>query len=144
MCMGDIVASAWPAFFHSLRFTQTRPSVPDAGWRQRLAGVWTTATGTAALRYAFAPNGRYADVGAAQRRTPYSSTEVMVTTDAHFGDGAYALQGNAITLTPDSGGGAARGFFRLEQETRDRGRTWTDRLCLLLEGIGDVCYQRDP
>ena len=93
--------------------------------------------------FGIAPNGRYAEAGATQRRTPYSSTEVMVTTDAYFGNGGYALQGNQILLTPDSGRGVTRGFFRLEQESRDRGRTWADHLCLLLEGIGDVCYQRD-
>lgn len=67
----------------------------------------------------------------------------MVTTDPYFGNGAYAIQGSAITLMPDGGRGATRGFFRLEQETQDRGCPWADRLCLLLEGIGDVCHQCD-
>jgi hypothetical protein len=32
----------------------------------------------------------------------------------------------------------------VEQVSKDGGATWTDRLCLLLEGIsGEVCYTRD-
>jgi hypothetical protein len=143
MCLGDVARSAWAGFFYGLRYTQAHSAAPESAWRQRLAGVWTSATGTVALRYAFTPAGRYADSGAPQHRAPYWSSEVMVTTDAHFGNGRYTLQGNQIVLTPDSSGGVTRGFFRLEQESRDRGRTWADRLCLLLEGIGDVCYQRD-
>jgi len=34
------------------------------------------------------------------------------------------------------------GFIRLEQDSQD-GVSWKDRLCLLLEGIGEVCYKKD-
>jgi hypothetical protein len=89
------------------------------------------------------PNGRYADVGATQHRTPRSPTTDTVTTDAYFGNGAYTVEGNAITFRPDNGREATRGLFRLEQESPDHGRSWADRLCLLTEGKGEICYRRD-
>jgi hypothetical protein len=143
MCFGDMVGRSWAAFFHSLRFMRARSRALDTAWRQRLAGAWSSETETAAHRYAFAPNGRYAGAAAVQHRTQRSNTEVMVTTDAHFGDGVYSVEGNAIAFTPDEGSGVTRRFFRLEQESPDRGRTWADRLCLLTGGEGEVCYQRD-
>ena len=34
--------------------------------------------------------------------------------------------------------------FRLEQESKDFGRSWTDSMCLLGPGSsGEVCYKRD-
>jgi hypothetical protein len=34
-------------------------------------------------------------------------------------------------------------FFRLEQESKDGGRSWTDVMCLLDPGAsGEVCYKR--
>jgi hypothetical protein len=54
-------------------------------------------------------------------------------TDAYFGDGAYAVKGHQITLTPDSKTrGAQTGYFRVEQESKDGGRTWAEKLYLLL------------
>jgi hypothetical protein len=48
-------------------------------------------------------------------------------------------------LTTDSDrGNPTRGHLRVEQVSKDGGATWTDRLCLLLEGIsGEVCYNRE-
>ena len=34
---------------------------------------------------------------------------------------------------------ATRGF-RIEQDSKDGGTTWVDRLCLFEPGVGDVCY----
>jgi len=34
--------------------------------------------------------------------------------------------------------------FRLEQESKDLGRSWADTLCLLSPGnTGEVCYNRE-
>jgi hypothetical protein len=32
--------------------------------------------------------------------------------------------------------------FRIEQDSKDGGITWVDRLCLLDQGVGDVCHNR--
>ena len=102
-------------------------------------------TASVADRYTFAPNGRYASAAAAMTTTRISPTELLQTTNAYFGDGAYAISGNTITLTADNDrGNPKHGHFRVEQDSKDGGATWTDRLCLLLEGItGEVCYTRD-
>jgi len=46
----------------------------------------------------------------------------------------------ALAMDRDRGA-PRRGFIRLEQDSQD-GVNWKDRLCLLLEGIGEVCYNR--
>lgn len=143
MCFGEIVHDEWPPFFFSIRFKNWTPASQDRDMPRRIAGTWTTATASIADRYTFAPNGRYASAAAAMNRTRISQTEILQTTNAYFGDGAYAIQGNTITLTADGDrANPKRGWIRLEQDSKD-GATWTDRLCLLLEGIGDVCYARD-
>ena len=144
MCFGELVHDEWPQFFFSIRFKSWTPASQDREMPRRIAGTWTTATASVADRYTFAPNGRYASAAAAMNRTRISSTEILQTTNAYFGDGAYAIQGSAITLTADGDrANPKHGRVRLEQDSKD-GATWTDRLCLLLEGIGgDVCYARD-
>jgi len=53
------------------------------------------------------------------------------------------VEGNRITLAMDRDRGAPqRGFIRLEQDSQD-GVNWKDRMCLLLERIGEVCYTRE-
>jgi hypothetical protein len=145
MCFGEIVHDEWPPFFFSIHFKNWTPASQDREMPRRIAGTWTTATASVADRYTFAPNGRYASAAAAMNRTRISQTEILQTTNAYFGDGAYAIQGSAITLTADGDrANPKHGWIRLEQDSKD-GATWTDRLCLLLEGIGgDVCYARDP
>jgi hypothetical protein len=62
---------------------------------------------------------------------PHNSREILTTTTAFFGDGAYGLRGNNITLTPSNGRAAQNGFIRLEEESKDEGRTWVETLYLL-------------
>lgn len=110
----------------------------------KLHGTWTAATGSVADRFTFTPDGRYAGVGAVQHRRRISDAQVAQTTQAFFGDGSYSVQGNAITLVADADKAhPSQGYFRLEQESRDNGRSWAERLCILREEIGEVCYQRD-
>jgi hypothetical protein len=142
-CFGTLAGDQWPAFFASLSFTNWRAPTGPSDFPTRLAGTWTIATGTVADQYTFAPNGRYASAAAAMQRNRISSTEILQTTQAYFGDGKYTLEGNALTLTPDKGGAPTTHRFRLEQESADGGRTWRDRLCLFSASIGEVCYNRD-
>jgi hypothetical protein len=144
MCFGEIVHDEWPPFFYSIRFKSWTPASQDREMPRRFAGTWTTATASVADRYTFAPNGRYASAAAAMNRTRISQTEILQTTNAYFGDGAYAIQGNTITLTSDGErANPKHGWVRFEQDSKD-GATWTDRLCLLFqENGGDVCYARD-
>lgn len=143
MCFGDIVHDAWPQFFFSIHFKSWTPAPQDAAMPRRIAGTWTTATANVADRYTFAPNNRFASAAAAMTRTRISQTEILQTTNAYFGDGAYAIHGSSITLTSDGDrANPKQGWIRVEQDSKD-GATWTDRLCLLHEGIGDVCYDRE-
>ena len=145
MCFGALVRDEWPAFFYTLKFRSWPGPVPPVQQvMQRLAGVWTTATGTVADRYTFAPNGRYAGAAAAMTRTRINDAQVLQTTNAYFGDGAYEISGNTITLSADSGRGQPEiRRFRLEQESGDGGATWSDRLCLFRDGVGEVCYRKE-
>lgn len=145
MCFGEIVHDEWPQFFHTIHFRNWTRVPQEREVPRRLAGTWTVATATVADRYTFAANGRYASAAAAMTTTRISPTELLQTTNAYFGDGAYAISGNSITLTGDNDRAHPKhGFFRVEQESKDGGATWSDRLCLLLEGIsGEVCYNRD-
>jgi hypothetical protein len=118
-CMGELAGNVWPRFFYSLSFRNWSPIEQSAAMRQRIAGTWTAATATAASQFVFGADGRYGDA-AARRRLAY------------VGDGAYALRGNAITLTPDNQRDRPEtGFIRVEEESTDEGRTWTQTLYLL-------------
>jgi hypothetical protein len=134
-CFGELVRDVWPSFFSSLRFTNATASAQDqAAMRQKLAGVWITATASVGLRYEFSANGRYADAaGVMQGRT----------TQAFFGNGSYSFDGNTLIMTSDDRR-RTTAQFRLEQESKDFGRSWIDTLCLLSPGsTGEVCYNRD-
>jgi hypothetical protein len=145
MCFGELVHDDWPAFFHSLKYRSWSGPVPPAQQvMQRLAGVWTTATGTVADRYTFTPSGRYASAAAAMTRTRINNAQVLQTTNAYFGDGAYEISDNTMTLIADGDRGRREvRRFRLEQESGDGGATWSDRLCLLTDGVGEVCYRKE-
>lgn len=142
-CFGQLVRDEWPAFFYSIGFKNWKAAPRDSVVRRQLAGTWTTATASVADRYTFAANGRFASAAAAMTVTRISPTELLQTTNAYFGDGSYRMAANKITLTMDRDRGhPQRAFFRLESDSQD-GVSWKDRLCLLLEGIGEVCYNRD-
>src|SRR6266540_2362236 len=142
-CFGELVRDEWPRVFFSLSFKHWTPVPQDSIVRRRLAGTWVTATASVADRYTFAANGRFASAAAAMTVTRISPTELLQTTNAYFGDGSYRIAGNRIELAMDRDRThPQRGFIRLEQDSQD-GMSWKDRLCLLLEGIGEVCYGRE-
>jgi hypothetical protein len=140
-CFGELVRDEWPMFFYSLRFKNWNRPASDGATKAKLAGEWTVATGSVADRFTFAPNGRYASAAAAMYRSRVSPTEVLQTTQAFFGDGAYTVRGNVLTLKADKGQ-ARGGPFRVEQESKD-GVNWTERLCVKFADItGDLCYKK--
>jgi hypothetical protein len=131
-CFGELQASVWPRFFYSLSFRNWAPPGDQAAaMRRRMAGVWIGGGATAADRFVFSANGRYGGASASQQYSAVNSREVLTTTTAFFGDGAYTLRGNSITLTHTNGRPAENGFIRVEQESKDGGRSWADLLYLL-------------
>lgn len=137
-CMGELAGNVWPRFFYSLRFKGWNPVDDAPAMQKRIAGVWTAATATASDQFVFAPNGRYAGAAAAAQYNRVSSSEVLQTTQAYFGNGAYTLRGNGITLTADDRKDRPEsGFFRVEQESKDDGRTWVESLYLLRTSVVD-------
>jgi len=137
-CFGLNLTDVWPKFFYSLQFRGWNPTLSSQQLMNRMAGVWIAATATAADRWVFAPNGRYASAAAAQRYVSTSYNEILSVTDAYFGNGAFALNGASILLTEDNDrSNPKKGFVRLEQESYDNGNTWTDKLYLLRTSIVD-------
>jgi len=100
-CFGELGTNVWPRFFYSLKFRNWTSTAPAQAISKKVVGVWTAATATAADQFAFAANGRYGGAAAAQQYNRISSTEVLRTTQAFFGNGAYTIRENTITLTPD-------------------------------------------
>lgn len=131
-CLGELVGDVWPRFFYSLRFRDW-PSVDQApAMMNRLAGSWSVASATVADQIQFASNGRYDKAAASQNYNLLSTGQVLTTTQGFFGSGTYTLQENAITLQPDPGKGPPEsGWYRLEEESKDGGRTWTPVFYLL-------------
>jgi hypothetical protein len=97
--------------------------------RKLLSGEWIAATATAGDKITFAGNGRFANAAAAQQYH-LGTNELITTTQAYFGNGSYTLRGNSITLTQDDKR-TDHGFFRVEQESKDDGRTWADAFYLM-------------
>ena len=129
-CMGENIATTvWPKFFYILGFKGWPQSDHTQQLRKLLAGEWIAATATAGDKITFAGNGRFANAAAAQQYhlTP---NELITTTQAYFGNGNYTLRGNAITLVQDDKR-TDHGFFRVEQESKDLGRTWADVFYLM-------------
>ncbi|HVU93858.1 MAG TPA: hypothetical protein VHE34_01490 [Puia sp.] len=147
-CFGLNLTDVWPKFFYSLQFKGWSPTSSARQLMRRMAGVWTIATATAADRWVFAPNGRYASAAAAQRYVATSYNEILSVTDAYFGNGSYTLNGASILLTEDNDkSNPKKGLIRLEQESYDNGNTWTDKLYLLRTSTVDgkeyeVAYSR--
>jgi len=128
-CFGELGRDVWPGFFYSLSFRNWQAVDQTQTMRKLLAGEWIAATATAGDKITFAGNGRFANAAAAQQYH-LTATELITTTQAYFGNGTYTLRGNAITLTQDDKR-VDHGFFRVEQESKDEGRTWSDVLYLL-------------
>jgi hypothetical protein len=136
-CFGLQMKDVWPEFFYSLQFKNWNQQLASPV-EKKLPGVWTAATATASDRFAFASNGRFAGAAAAQRYAQISSTEMLRITDAYFGDGTYTINGNSIVLTYDSEkNNPEKGMLRIEQESRDGGRSWTNKLFLTRKSIVD-------
>ncbi len=148
-CMGELVSNAWPRFFYSLSFRNWTPMDQGPAMRGKVAGAWSAATGNSADQFAFAANGRYGSAAAAQQYNRISSTEVLRTTQAFVGNGSYTLRGNTITLTPDDRKDHPEaGFIRVEEESKDYGKTWVEALYLLRTSAVDgkeyeVRYQKN-
>lgn len=148
-CFGLNLTDVWPKFFYSLHFKgwNSTPGLHDM--MKRVAGSWIAVTATAGDKWVFAANGRFASASAAQRYYSISSNEAISVTDAYFGDGAWALNGNAVMLTKDNDkANPQKGWIRPEQESYDNGKTWTERLFLLRTSTVDgkeyeVAYHRD-
>ncbi|HET8889387.1 MAG TPA: hypothetical protein VFQ41_10825 [Candidatus Angelobacter sp.] len=129
-CMGENTGTTnWPKFFYSLGFKSWPQSDHSQQMRRLLAGEWIAATATAGDKITFAGNGRFANAAAAQQYH-LTANELITTTQAYFGNGSYTLRGNSITLTQDDNR-TDRGFFRVEQESKDGGRTWADVFYLM-------------
>ncbi len=129
-CMGENLASTvWPKFFYSLGFKSWQGPDQTQAMRKRLAGEWIAATATAGDMITFAGNGRFANAAAAQQYH-LTANELITTTQAYFGNGSYTLRGNGITLAQDDKR-ITNGFFRIEQESKDEGRTWADVFYLM-------------
>jgi hypothetical protein len=129
-CMGESLASTvWPKFLYSLGFKSWQGPDQTQAMRQRLAGEWIAATATAGDMIAFAGNGRFANAAAAQQYH-LTTNDLVTTTQAYFGNGSYTLRGNGITLAQDDKK-ITNGFFRIEQESKDEGRTWADVFYLM-------------
>jgi hypothetical protein len=138
LCMGELAkGNVWPDFFYSLGFKNfSAPDQTDA-MRKRITGVWTSATGTAADQITIAANGRFANA-AARNQYVVSSNELLTITTGAFGNGSYTLRGNAITMVQDDRKNQPdNGFIRMEEESKDGGRTWAPILYLLRRSIVD-------
>ena len=143
-CFGLLRGDVWPRFFYSLQFKNARsPGQELAAIQQRLAGSWILATGSMGMAYTFQANGRYADTMATQYRTRVSGSEVLATTTGFFGDGAYSIDGNRMVMKRDDGK-RFEYLFRVEQVSKDSGRTWADRLTLMEPGgTGEFSLRRN-
>jgi hypothetical protein len=129
-CMGENRGTTnWPKFFYSLSFKSWQAGDQTPALRKLLAGEWIAATATAGDMITFAGNGRFANAAAAQQYH-LTANELITTTQAYFGNGSYTLRGNAITLAQDDKR-TTNGFYRIEQESKDEGRTWADVFYLM-------------
>jgi hypothetical protein len=129
-CLGELVGDVWPKFFYSLRFRDWPVNDQSAAMMNKLAGTWSAATATAGTQFVFAPNGRYDSAAAAQQYNLLANSQVLTTTQAYFGNGAYSINQNSVILMPDNRP-REPAWFRLEEESKDGGRTWTTVLSLL-------------
>ncbi len=129
-CFGELIADVWPKFFYSLHFNNWKSNGP--GITKNIIGDWITATASASSKFTFAPNGRFGGAAASQYYSRTTTNEVVATTQAYFGDGSYSINGNQITLIKDAKKNQPeKAWIRVEEESKDEGRTWTEKLYLL-------------
>lgn len=141
-CFGLIMTDVWPNFFYSLQFKNWKGNTQQNEMAKSIAGVWMAATGSAGDRWVFAANGRFAGTAAAQRYMRLSSTELLRVTDAFFGDGSYQINGNGIMLIHDSEkNNPEPGLFRVEMESKDEGRNWSEKLYLRRRALNGTEYE---
>ena len=116
-CFGEQLRNVWPEFFYSLNF-KSWTATPDPGILEKsLVGTWTTATASVADQWVFTDSGRYGGASAVQNYNGLANGTVLETTHAYFGDGAYALNGNLMHLTPDNKGQSpSNALVRVEEE----------------------------
>ena len=129
-CLGELVGNVWPSFFYSLSFKGWTPTDQNAAMRRKMSGTWMSGGATAAASFTFAGNGRYLDAAGRTQYDRINSSEVLATTTTFAGNGAYTLRGNSITLKPD-GRSPEPGFIRVEEESKDNGRSWVEVLYLM-------------
>lgn len=131
-CLGELVHDAWPGFFYSLSFKGWTPTDQGPAIRRKMSGTWMSGGATAAAAFTFAGNGRYLDAAGRTQYDRVGSSEVLATTTTFAGNGGYALRGNNITLTPDNHNRPPEpGFIRVEDESKDNGRSWIEVLYLM-------------
>ncbi len=136
-CFGLMSHDAWPAFFATLHFNMSPSAQLEQSVRAGMVGNWMMVTGSGAGgAYTFTPQGRYFST------TAFSASRTGDISSAYFGNGGFRLQGKVITLIPDQGNPTSA-VIRLEQESKDLGARWTDRLCLVQAG-SEICYNRSP
>ncbi|HTB89297.1 MAG TPA: hypothetical protein VK743_15150 [Steroidobacteraceae bacterium] len=136
-CFGQLSRDAWPAFFASLHFNTSPSAQQDQSFRAGMVGRWMMVTGSrAGGAYTFTAQGRYLST------TAFSASRNGDITSAYFGNGGFRLRGKFLTLTPDQGSPMSA-VIKLEQESKDLGARWTDRLCLV-QAASEICYNRSP
>jgi hypothetical protein len=143
-CFGLLRGDVWPEFFYSLGFKTAQPSKQaELALSQQLAGTWMTATANVGLGYTFLSNGRYKTTGITRYTAPITNDRALETTQTFFGDGSYSFNGNTMIFTRDDHQRTTH-FFRLEQVSKDSGRSWADELCMLDPGSsGEICYRKE-
>ncbi len=143
-CFGLLRGDVWPGFFYSLGFKSAQPSKQaEAILSQELAGTWMMATANVGLGYTFLANGRYKTTGVTRYTSPAIHDQTRETTQEFYGDGSYSFDGNAMILMRDDHQRTMH-YFRLEQVSKDSGRSWAEEMCMLDPGSsGEVCYRKD-
>jgi hypothetical protein len=138
----------WPRFFSSFTVKNaTAPARPDDDPSQRIIGRWAMTESRASGEYVFAANRRYqltGALGAIYTTSEHNHDVIYTTTSAFQGDGAYAVSGNRLTLTPRATGTPEQMSFRFVQ-VNHAGTGWKDRLYVLKnDGTGEyqVAYEK--
>jgi hypothetical protein len=123
-CFG--LQDVWPRLYHSLRLRRSLPPNQQAVQRKSLTGSWAGSV----ISYSFAPDGRYLFAGESKFGPTISETST------------YTIDRNVLVVATKNG--QQRYPFRVIQESEDLGRTWTDKLCMLMEGSPtEMCLNKD-